>query len=529
MKLKWWQQGIIYQVYPRSFQDSNGDGVGDLRGIVSRLDYLQWLGIDAIWVSPFYPSPMRDFGYDISDCCAVDPVFGTLQDFDSLLQEAHSRDLRVIIDYVPNHTSDQHPWFQQSRGSKLNAKRDWYIWHDPLPGGGIPNNWMSAFGGSAWEWEEGTGQFYLHTFLREQPDLNWRNPEVEAAMLDVIRFWLNRGVDGFRMDAVQTVFKDAEFRNNPPDPDYRPGVDDPYYSLLRIYSGDRPEVHEVISRIRDLLRDHGGEPVLIGEIYNSVEKLMPYYGEGGRGCHFPYNFQLIRLPWNARIIAAAVERYELLLPVGAWPNWVLGNHDRHRIASRIGAAQARVAAMLLLTLRGTPTMYYGDEIGMRDVPIPPDAVQDPWEKNLPGMGLGRDPERTPMRWDATQSAGFTTGIPWLPVGDDYRENNVASEEERARSMLGLYRRLIDFRRSSPALQAGDYTPMEAAEDVLCYTRELSGKKLQIALNLSGDPKTHPVSGRILLSTYMDREGPAEGTLDLRANEGVIIELDAYGR
>jgi alpha-glucosidase len=523
MSLKWWQRGVIYQIYPRSFQDSNGDGIGDLPGIASRMEYLQWLGIDAIWISPFYPSPMRDFGYDISDYCAVDPVFGTLQDFDTLMEETHRRNMRLIIDYVPNHTSGDHPWFLESRRSKSDPKRNWYIWHDPLPGGEVPNNWMSAFGGSAWEWDELTGQYYLHSFLKEQPDLNWRNPEVEAAMLDVIRFWLERGVDGFRMDAVQNTYKDAEFRNNPTNPDYRPGVDDPYYSLLRIYSGDRPEVHGMISRIRALLQDPGDEKVIIGEIYNSVEKLMPYYGEGGRGCHFPYNFQLIRLPWRACTIAEAIGRYESLLPAGAWPNWVLGNHDRHRVATRVGPAQARVAAMLLLTLRGTPTMYYGDEIGMQDVLIPPDAVQDPWEKNLPGLGLGRDPERTPLPWDPSPGAGFTTGKPWLPIGEDSAGKNVASEKSRNDSILCLYHNLIDLRRASKALQSGNYGAREAPEDVLCYLREAPDEKLLIALNLSGNPRVcRPVSGRIVLSTHMDREGTVEGALDLRADEGVIM-------
>ncbi|HEX5724079.1 MAG TPA: alpha-amylase family glycosyl hydrolase, partial [Longimicrobiaceae bacterium] len=365
----WWRRGVIYEIYPRSFQDSDGDGVGDLRGIAARLDYLRWLGVDAVWICPFYPSPMADFGYDVTDHRAVDPRFGTLRDFDALLAAAHARGIRVVLDFIPNHTSDRHPWFLESRAARAAGKRGWYLWRDAAPDGGPPNNWISAFGGSAWEWDEATRQYYLHTFLREQPDLNWREPAVEAAMLDVVRFWMERGADGVRVDAVQNVIKDPLFRDNPPNPDYRPDADDPFDRLLRVHSGDRPEVHEVIARLRRVLDGYGPGRVLLGEIYNSVERLMPYYGRDGGGCHFPYNFQLIRMPWEARALDAAIRRYESLLPPGAWPNWVLGNHDRHRIASRVGPAQARVAALLLLALHGTPTLYYGDEIGMTDVPI----------------------------------------------------------------------------------------------------------------------------------------------------------------
>jgi len=392
----WWRHGVVYQVYPRSFFDTDGDGVGDLAGIAAKLGHLQALGVDAVWISPFYPSPMRDFGYDVTDHRAVDPLFGTLDDFDRLLAAAHARGIRVVLDFIPNHTSDLHPWFAESRASRESPRRDGYVWRDPAPGGGPPNNWLSTFGGSAWTLDEATGQYYLHTYLREQPDLNWRNPAVEAEMLGVMRFWLDRGVDGLRVDAVQNVIKDDRFRDNPPNPGFRPG-DDPFTALLRLYSGDRPEVHTTIARMRRVMEEYGGDRVLIGEIYNTPERLMAYYGEGGAGCHFPYNFQLIVLPWKAREIDAAIRRYESLLPPGAWPNWVLGNHDRSRIASRVGRAQARVAAMLLLTLRGTPTIYYGDEIGMEDVPIPPERVRDPFEMNVPGKGLGRDPERTPMQ------------------------------------------------------------------------------------------------------------------------------------
>ncbi len=522
----WWQDGILYQVYPRSFLDSNGDGIGDLAGIITRLDYLQWLGVDGVWISPFYPSPNRDFGYDIADHCAVDPMFGTLADFDHLVESAHTRGLRVILDFVANHTSDRHPWFVESRRSRDNPKRDWYIWHDPAPEGGPPNNWMSAFGGSAWEWDQTTGQYFLHIFLKEQPDLNWRNPEVETAMMDVMRFWLERGVDGLRLDAVQNILKDELFRDNPVNPDYRPGIDDPFYSLLRIHSGDRPEVHQVIARMRSAVGQYGSDKVLIGEIYSSVEQLMPYYDEG-RGVHFPYNFQLIRLPWDARVLRAAIARYEALLPPGAWPNWVLGNHDRHRIASRVGPEQARIAAMLLLTLRGTPNMYYGDEIGMHDVAIPAEMIQDPWEKNVPAIGLGRDPERTPMQWNDSKNAGFTLGTPWLPLADDYARINVEAERSNPHSILSLYRRLIDLRRNSPALRAGKWSPVESQQDVLSYVREVPGERILIALNLRHDRRSLAVrwpsgSGRIVLSTHLDRVGEINGLLELRPDEGVVV-------
>lgn len=522
----WWQRGVIYQIYPRSFQDTNGDGVGDLRGIVQRLDHLRWLGVDAVWISPFYPSPMDDFGYDVTDHRAVDRVFGSMVDFDRVVAEAHARGIRVIVDYIPNHTSFRHPWFTQARATRHNLKRDWYVWRDPAPGGGPPNNWLSAFGGSAWEWDEPTGQFYLHTFLREQPDLNWRNTAVEVEMLDVLRFWLDRGADGVRVDAIQVVIKDDRFRDNPPNPRYREGGDDPYDALLREHSADRPEVHALIGRMREIVESYGGR-VLIGEIYNEVERMMAYYGQDGRGVHFPYNFQLIKLPWQARTIDAAVRRYEELLPPGAWPNWVLGNHDRHRIASRVGPAQARVAAMLLLTLRGTPTIYYGDEIGMRDVPIPPDRVQDPWEKNLPGRGLGRDPERTPMQWSAEPGAGFTTGEPWLPIAGDFAAVNVAAQRVDPASMLTLHRALLDLRRREPALSVGDWAPVEADGDVLAYLRSHGGSRFLIVLNLGREPASLAFdgSGEIVLSTLADPDaGRVEGTIDLRGDEGVIVRL-----
>src|SRR5438105_4258450 len=374
---RWWQRGVVYQIYPRSFMDSNGDGTGDLPGITSRLDYLEWLGVDAIWISPIFPSPMADFGYDVSNYTDVEPLFGSLSDFDRLVDEAHRHDMRIILDYVPNHTSDQHPWFLESRASRDSARRDWHMWRDARPDGGPPNNWLGSFGGSGWEWDAATSQFYYHAYLKEQPDLNWWNPAVQAAMYDVLRFWLDRGVDGFRIAA---------------------------------------------------------------------------------------------------------------LPAGAWPNWVLGNHDRSRVASRVGPAQARVAAMLLLTLRGTPTLYNGDEIGMHDVPIPPALVQDPFERNVPGLGLGRDPERTPVQWDDGPHAGFSTTTPWLPLADDYTLVNVATQRQDPRSMLALHRQLIAVRRSTPALSIGSYVRAYTDDSVLVYVREGEGQRVFVAVNLWSRPR-----------------------------------------
>jgi alpha-glucosidase len=525
----WWQRGVVYQVYPRSFMDSNGDGVGDLPGVLSRLDYLRWLGVDALWLSPIYPSPMKDFGYDVADYTGVHPLFGSLEDFDRLVAAAHARKLKVILDFVPNHSSDQHPWFQESRRSRHNPKRDWYLWRDPAPGGGPPNNWLSCFGGSGWQLDAQTGQYYYHAFLPEQPDLNWRNPEVVDAMLGVLRFWLDRGVDGFRVDVLWHLVKDEHFTDNPPNPAWREGMD-PYQALVPLQTTDRPEVQDIVARMRRLL-DQYDERVLIGEIYLPVERLVKYYGVNLQGAHLPFNFQLVHAPWKAAHLARLIEEYERALPEGAWPNWVLGNHDQHRIASRVGPAQARVAAMLLLTLRGTPTLYYGDEIGMHDVDIPPGRVQDPFERNLPGRGLGRDPERTPMQWSAESNAGFTTGEPWLPISSDYQETNVAAQRDASRSMLQLYRELIALRRGEPALEIGRVDPVKTAGDLLAYVRRArrGESHFLVALNLGPEPQTlrTQLTGTITLSTQLDRRDEhVDGRIELRPDEGVIVRLTA---
>src|ERR1043166_76709 len=460
----WWQRGIIYQVYPRSFMDASGDGVGDLPGVLSRLDYLSALGVDALWLSPIYPSPMKDFGYDVADYTAVDPLFGTLEDFDRLVRAAHARSLKLILDFVPNHSSDEHPWFKAARRSRDDPKRDWYLWRDPAPDGGPPNNWLSCFGGSAWTYDPHTAQYYYHAFLPGQPDLNWRNPQLAEAMLGVLRFWLERGVDGFRVDVLWHLVKHADFPDSPPNPAWRAGMD-PYQALVPLHTTDLPEVQDIVARMRRLL-DEYRDRVLIGEIYLPIERLVKYYGARLEGAHLPFNFQLVQAPWDAAHIARLIEEYERALPEGAWPNWVLGNHDQHRIASRVGRAQARGAAMLLFTLRGTPTLYYGDEIGMRDVEIPAALVRDPFERNVPGRGLGRDPERTPMQWSAEAQAGFTRAAPWLPIAADYREVNVETQDGDAHSMLPLYRRLIRFvlPRAGPLASDGCGPPARQRRD-----------------------------------------------------------------
>ncbi len=518
----WWQNGVVYQIYPRSFQDSNGDGIGDLNGIAARLDHLIDLGIDAIWVSPIFPSPMADFGYDISDYCGIDPIFGTLGDFDRLLAAAHATGLKLLLDFVPNHTSDQHPWFIESRSSRINPRRDWYIWRDPAPDGGPPNNWLSEFGGPAWTLDETTGQYYYHAYLKEQPDLNWRNAGVRAAMLDVLRFWFNRGVDGFRVDAIHHLFEDIELKDNPDNPDWRQGMS-PARSVIRRYTMDQPEVHDAIAAMRRVA-DEFGDRLLVGESSLPIDRLMAYYGTNLSGFQLPFNFHLIRTPWQPEAIASLIESYETALPAGAWPNWVLGNHDCSRVASRLGREQARVAAVLLLTLRGTPTIYQGEELGMVDVPIPPEFAQDPWEKNVPGLGLGRDTERTPMPWSQAIHGGFTAGNPWLPV-DTAMTPSAERQRSDPASFLSLYRALLRLRRTEPALSLGSYREIARTAAVLAYQREHGGKRVQIALNFSATQQPMPrgiKAGRILLSTLHGKAARALGE-HLDANEGLILE------
>ena len=522
----WWQKGVIYQIYPRSFKDSNNDGTGDLNGIREKLEYLKWLGINCVWISPFYPSPMDDFGYDISDYKAIHPIFGTMDDFHALVYEVHQKGMKIILDLVPNHTSYLHPWFQESKSSKENPKRDWYIWRDPAPDGGPPTNWMSVFGGSGWEYDENTRQYYYHAFLKEQPDLNWRNPLVKEEIFNVMKFWLEKGIDGFRVDVIWHMIKDEQFRDNPPNPNYKKGDPD-YVKYHTAYSEDQPMVHEVIAEMRKLM-DQYGEKLLIGEIYLPLDKLVTYYGKENAGVDLPFNFQLIKVKWDAESINALINDYEGSLPEGGWPNWVIGNHDKSRIVSRIGEKQSRIGAVLLLTLRGTPTIYYGDELGLADVDIPPDRIRDPKNKTMPGYT--RDPERTPMQWDNSEHAGFSKIEPWLPISDDYEKRNVEEEKKNPESMLMLYKRLLDLRAISPALQVGDFKPIAIDKHLMVYQRQHEDDIYWIAVNfgkkeISYSPK-EKMNGMIVLSTDIKYNGQKnQGSLKLAGEEAFVIRVN----
>lgn len=519
---EWWQTGVIYQIYPRSFMDGNGDGIGDLSGIAARLDHLVDLGVDAVWISPFYPSPMKDFGYDVSDYVGVDPIFGTLDDFERLRDAVHGRGLKLILDLVPGHCSDRHPWFQEARASRDAEKRDWFVWADPGPDGGPPNNWISEFAGPAWTRDPGTGQYYLHIFLPEQPSLNWHNPAVAEAMHAVMQTWFDRGVDGFRVDAVENMGADPLLRDNPANPDWLEAMG-PARSLLGQHTKHQPILTEITRDMRSVAARQSPERLLIGEIYGTIEELMPYYGAKGDGFHMPFNFALIETPWDAAAIAGVIRRYEDALPEGAWPNWVLGNHDRARIASRAGRGQARAAAMLLLTLRGTPTIYQGDELGMENAPIPPEAVHDPWEINVPGQGLGRDPVRTPIPWEAGPNAGFTSdgAVPWLPIAVP-PGGSVAEQAGDPGSMLALTRALLRLRRETPALRTGSIAEVRAEGGCLHYLRtDAGGTQVHVALNLGDRPCPCPGTGRLLLHTDQRETGGAAPDT-LAPGDGVIL-------
>jgi alpha-glucosidase len=519
----WWQRGVIYQIYPRSFADSNGDGVGDLRGILEHLDYLSdgtddSLGVDAIWLSPFYRSPMADFGYDIADYTDVDPLFGTLGDFDELLASAHRRGLKVIVDWVPNHTSDRHPWFIESAAGRDSARRDWYLWRDPAPDGGPPNNWQSSFAavGPAWTFHEPTGQYYLHSFMPQQPDLNWDNPDVEAAMHDVLRFWLDRGADGFRIDAIYRMAKDPELRDNEPG--------------LR-HDEDWPTIHERLRRIRAVV-DSYHERMIAGEVYLLNLRQVVQYINTGDELHLAHNFVFFHLPWQAAAFRASVQEFTELSEHSAWPAWFLENHDHARVATRyatdpaIEQRRARVAAMLICALRGTPFLYQGQELGLPDAKIPPDRIVDV---------DGRDPERAPMPWQrparADPGAGFTTAEPWLPVVAEAEDLCVEAQQHNPASTLAFMRSLVRLRTREPALHSGTQRLAEAAPEVFCFERHLD-RRFLVALNFSS--RYVPLSLRdgdgggavVELSTDPGRARGRVGLRDLALgpDEGIILRL-----
>ncbi len=524
----WWQTGIIYEVYPRSFQDSDGDGVGDLRGIQQRLEYLRDLGVDAIWITPFFRSPMADFGYDVSDYCAIDPIFGTMDDFDALLADAHAMGIRVIVDFVPNHTSDQHEWFVESRSSRANPKRDWYIWKDPNPDGTPPNNWDSFFGGSAWTLDERTGQYYLHMFLEQQPDLNWRNPNVIAAMSDVLHFWLKKGVDGFRLDAITILIKHEDFPDMPLDEDGAFYGGDLLLQLVDVHN--QPDLHPILRRFRAITDSYPGDRVLIAETgAASFDELMQFCGGQLDEVQLPMNLNTMLLPWDARTMRASISDYYACLLPGAVPNFVFGNHDQSRFTTRFGDQHHRAINALLMTLWGVPTLYYGDELGMPDGRILLHQQKDPFTVQYSDFGLGRDPERTPMQWDDTPNAGFTPPNvePWLPIRTTFA-SSVAAQSADPASTLHFCKRLIQLRRQFRALHQGSIRFVDDHHpDVLIYLREFEDERILILVNFgallhSVDTSTLASRAELLLTSRMDT--PSADSISLRPYETLLLKL-----
>ncbi len=522
---------MVYQIYPRSWADGGGDGVGDLPGMCGRLDHLggarESLGVDAIWLSPFYASPMVDFGYDVSDHCAVDPTFGTLADFDALLTTAHARGIRVLVDYVPNHTSDRHPWFRDARSSRSSRRRDWYVWADPATGGGPPNNWPSTFAatGSAWTLDASSGQYYLHSYSSAQPDLNWQNPQVRAAMIGVLQFWLERGVDGVRIDAAHRLGKDSQLRDNPAELAGRRTDLDPNMPA-RFRHIDQPPVHEILRELRQIL-DAYDDRVAVGEIgVADPIRMARYYGDGDE-LHLVFCFPLWQQPFSAVAYRDTIAAIEAALPRHAWPAYALSNHDLSRAASRLTgpgecAARARVAATVLLTLRGTPFVYYGEEIGMTDGAVPAEQATDP---------DGRDGCRTPMQWNGGPGAGFTTGVPWLPIPATAATVNVTDQLTDPSSLLTFYRELIGLRRDTGVLRAGAYQPCAADPYVYAYHRQDTTDDVLIAANFSDSDRRYadpqlPARGERLLSTAEpgDDDEAELRPLHLRPLEATVIRL-----
>lgn len=488
--LPWWKSGVIYQIYPRSFRDSNGDGIGDLQGIINSLDYLQHLGVDALWLSPIFPSPMYDFGYDISDYRDIDPVFGNLADARKLIKEAHKRDIRIVFDMVMNHTSHLHPWFKESRSSKSSSKRDWYLWHSGK-NGKVPNNWMAAFGGRAWEWDEPTGEYYYHAFLKEQPDLNWRNPRVRRAIFDTFRYWMDLGVDGFRLDVVNYYVKDQQWRSNPftigPSPR-------PYDLQKHLHDRNQPELYDYLQELRQVT-DEYRDIMMVGETYTDPPGDPAFaaacMGDGTDMLHLAFDFSLLfRKGWNARIMNRVLENWYRAQPGKGWPTLVMSNHDQSRTASRIRCTtttggRAKVAGALLMLAKGTPFIYYGEELGMVNGNLSKEHIQDPAGIKYWPFFKGRDPYRTPMQWDASGHAGFTTGTPWLPVNDDYRERNVENQVKNSTSVLNSFRDLVELRKRYSSLIGGEYIPVISDQkDVLAFYRSTGDETTAVFLNFS---------------------------------------------
>ncbi|KKQ38933.1 MAG: Alpha amylase, catalytic region [Candidatus Roizmanbacteria bacterium GW2011_GWA2_37_7] len=521
-----WGARVVYQIYPRSFKDSSGDGIGDLNGITEKLDYLKDLGIGALWLSPIYCSPMHDFGYDISNYYDIDPIFGTLSDFDNLLRKAHDKDMKVLMDFVPNHTSFEHPWFKESRSSQNNHKRDWYIWKKPKKNGSAPNNWLSQFGGSAWKFDEKTEEYYLHTFDVSQPDLNWRNPHVVDEILNVMRYWLKRGVDGFRVDVAYYLYKDPFFRDEPYNPAYLPELNMQYDSLLHIYTLALPETLHMLKKFHSVINEFD-DRFMVCEIYTFLQEIVNLYRIVDHQSFAPFNFSFLSLPWNAQEQKRFIDEFDEMIGDDFFPTYVLGNHDKPRIVTKLGEDAARTAALLQLTLRGIPFIYYGEELGMKNMDIPKEKMKDPMALNMKGFHFGRDPVRTPMQWDTTQYGGFSNVEPWLPIEKESAERNVASEEIDKESFLSLYKSILNLRKTRKSLTEGKYIPLECKNPhVLGFIRRGVDEETLILANFSeeiqgvelptGDWKT-------ILSTKLDVKNRKEqNRVNLRPFEGIVL-------
>jgi len=527
----WWCGAVIYQIYPRSFQDSNGDGVGDLPGIIARMDYLAELGVDALWIAPFFKSPMLDFGYDVAGPREVDPMFGTLDDFDELLDSAHQRDIRVMIDQVLSHTSIQHPWFLESRESRDNPKADWYVWADPRPDGTPPNNWLSIFGGVAWQWEPRRQQYYLHNFLAAQPDLNFHNADVRAAVLSDLRFWLDRGVDGFRLDAINFCFHDARLRDNPAKPEHmRTGrgfsPDNPYAYQYHDFNNTQPENLAFLEDIRRLL-DEYPERAALGEISSEDSVLTMAEYSGRKRLHMVYSFELLTDEYSAGYIRDTIDRLERKLTDG-WPCWAISNHDVERVASRWGKEDfspdlASMLSALLASLRGSICVYQGEELGLPEAEVPYEQIRDPYGIAFWPDFKGRDGCRTPMPWDDQTHAGFTAGEPWLPVMPEHRRLSVARQSGDPQSTLNRFRRLLAWRRNQPALCWGSIQLLPTEEPVLAFIRRHQAQILLAVFNLSADRQSMAVPQIAKGLEPVDCPGPINGQFGAQG-----IELPPHG-
>lgn len=562
---EWWKNTIVYQIYPRSFQDSDGDGVGDLKGITSRLEYFNQIGVDTIWLSPVYKSPMADFGYDVADFKDIDAIFGTIADFDNLIATAHSLGLRLMMDFVPNHSSEEHEWFLRSKESKEanNPYRDYYVWKDPkvgctddLPENCVPNNWVSVFGGSVWEWEPKRQQFYLHQFLKEQPDLNYRNPVVHEEMKDVIKFWFKKGVDGLRVDAIRHMYENEDMEDEPINPDYTPVPSEraQYDSLIHTKTSDLPELHDVIKDWRDIFEDFSSKPnyrFMVTESYDKHSALLPYYGTPDQPeADYPFNFGLTELTsdnLSGKEIHKQVQDWMKDLPGGKWPNWVIGNHDTSRITERLGVQNARAMNILNLLLPGTPTTYYGEEIAMEGIWVPYNETQDPYAINNPNHWeeYTRDPERSPMQWDNTPHAGFSTtnAKTWLPVNDNYLEGvNVADQITDPKSPLALFKALAALRKTESTFQTNHLKYAVLNENIFSFFR-LSGNPTLVSflviVNAGDSPSTNDYHtalmnddsvvhdiGVVEVSSGMDRNGHSVklNKVSVAAGEGLVVKV-----